>query len=289
MELGLGTVQFGLAYGVVGRATPVPHSEVRDILACAAERGVRVLDTAPAYGDIEARLSALARPGVFRVVSKIQPRPPGLGGPALLAWARDEVSRSLCRIGPAALSALLFHRCDDLLEPEGGELWDACERVAAEHGVALGVSCYAPDTLQTLQARFPVKIAQLPGNAWDQRFAQYAPSANPAIDVHLRSVFLQGLLLMDEASARARLPIASNALRRWHAWCRSQGIAPLDAALGSVKASHAASVCLIGADSLRQFQATADAWDRAPPLCASDLRETDLRVIDPRTWSRTTP
>lgn len=286
MELGLGTVQFGLAYGVAGRSSPVPEREVRDILACAAERGVRLLDTAPAYGDVEARLSALMRPGTFQVVSKIQPMPPGLTPSALQAWAREEVARSLQRIGPAAVRALLFHRSDDLLAPQGEALWEACARAAGAHGIALGVSCYAPESLTLLQARFPIGIAQLPGNALDQRLAQRPP---PAAEVHLRSVFLQGLLLMDEDRARARLPAAANALRRWHAWCEVQGLAPLEAALGCVKANGAASVCLVGADSLRQFQATADAWDRATPRCEAALQETDPLIIDPRTWTRGTP
>lgn len=289
MDLGLGTVQFGLAYGVAGRTAPVPPAEVRDILACAAERGVRVLDTAPAYGDIEAQLSALAHPHAFQVVSKIQPCPADLAGPALQDWARDQVERSVHRIGPGALRTLLFHRSDDLLAPQGPALWEACARVAGEHGIALGVSCYAPDTLQALQARWPVAVAQLPGNALDRRFTQLAASAQNPTEIHLRSVFLQGLLLMDESRACARQPAAAAALRRWHAWCRARGIAPLEAALGSVKASRWAHVCLVGADSLAQFQAIVDAWDRAAPLHAADLQESDLRVIDPRTWTQAAP
>lgn len=289
MELGLGTVQFGLAYGVAGRTAPVPQAEVRDILACALEHGVHVLDTAPAYGDIEARLAALVPAGRFVVVSKIQPCPTGLAGPDLQAWARSEVSRSLQRLGPDALRALLFHRSDDLLAPQGPALWDACAGVARAHGIALGVSCYAPETSQALCARFPIEIAQLPGNVLDQRFAQMQTVAGGPVAVHLRSVFLQGLLLMDEAQACARLPVAANALRRWHAWCRAHGIAPLEAALGSVKASQGAAVCLVGADSLQQFQATVDAWERAQPLRADDLQEADLRVIDPRNWTQEAP
>lgn len=289
MELGLGTVQFGLAYGVAGRTTPVPQAEVGDILACAAERGVRVLDTAPAYGDIEERLSALAHPHAFRVVSKIPPCPAGLAVPAVQDWAREQVERSLQRIGTGTLRTLLFHRSDDLLAPQGPALWDACARVAGEHGIALGVSCYAPDTLQALQARWPVAVAQLPGNALDRRFTQLAASKPNPTEIHLRSVFLQGLLLMDEAQACARLPAAAAALRRWHAWCRAQGIAPLEAALGSVKASHGAHVCLVGADSLAQFQAILDAWDRAAPLHAAELQESDPRIIDPRTWTQPAP
>ena len=59
MKLALGTVQFGLAYGITGRGAVVPEQEVREILVAAADQGVSVLDTAVAYGDIEPRLAGL--------------------------------------------------------------------------------------------------------------------------------------------------------------------------------------------------------------------------------------
>ena len=88
MQLALGTVQFGLAYGITGKGQVVPEREVRGILARAWERGVRTLDTAAAYGDIEARLKGLCEGRAFRVISKVPVVPdqlPASEAAALLA------------------------------------------------------------------------------------------------------------------------------------------------------------------------------------------------------------
>ncbi len=287
MELALGTVQFGLQYGIAGRGTAVPPGEARDILRHAHARGIRVLDTAAAYGDIEQRLLELMDGLDFRVVSKLPPRSQGLAGAGAIArWARAQVRHSRERLG-ATLEALLFHRADDLLEPGGDSLWRAASDACAELGIeSLGVSVYDPDTLGRLCTRFPIALAQLPGNALDQRVTQLGTAATGFAlpGLHLRSAFLQGLLLMPESDALARLPQAGAALRRWHAWRAERGLAPLTAALGIVKGFVGVSHCVVGVDSLAQLEAIVDAWRAAPALTAPELATQDGSVIDPRTW-----
>lgn len=73
IELALGTAQFGMRYGIAGRGTRVPAREVQQIFARAWELGIRMIDTAPVYGDIEARFDALTKDYPFAVVSKFHP------------------------------------------------------------------------------------------------------------------------------------------------------------------------------------------------------------------------
>jgi aryl-alcohol dehydrogenase-like predicted oxidoreductase len=279
MELALGTVQFGMAYGIAGRGEAVPAPEAEAILACAAECGVCWLDTAAAYGDAEAGLRSLMGRHAFRVVTKLRPAPVDLHGDGLAHWAGDELRCSRERLGDR-LRAVMFHRPEDLLGDDGPTLWDAASRFARGAGCTLGASCYEPATLQALQARYPIAIAQLPGNALDQRIEQ-TPVHVP---IHVRSAFLQGLLLMPQAQAAHRLPAAADGLARWHAWCAQQGLAPLQAALGIVKGFPGVTHCVVGAERLSQFEAIARAWQDAPVLRAPELAVGDLAVIDPRQW-----
>ncbi|MDZ7809365.1 MAG: aldo/keto reductase [Arhodomonas sp.] len=94
MKLALGTVQFGLDYGVANASGQVPVDEVRRILALARESGVDTLDTAAAYGESEAVLGA-AGAGDFRLVTKISPH--GGGGSHAMA-VRESLLRSLHRL-----------------------------------------------------------------------------------------------------------------------------------------------------------------------------------------------
>ncbi len=282
MELALGTVQFGLRYGVAGRATAVPEAEVRSILASAHALGVRVLDTAAAYGDIEARLAGLAGGHAFRIVSKLAPLPPGMTGADVGRWAAQAVARARERLGER-LGALLFHRAEDLLDAQGERLWNACLQQVAGDGIALGVSCYAPATLAQVRERFPVALAQLPGNALDQRL-RAAPGAVAGVEIHLRSIFLQGLLLLPEAAAAARVPAAAAMLARWHAWCRERALEPLSAALGVAKGLPGVHQFVVGVDSLEHLEAIASAWRSAEPIKAPELAVDDDAVVDPRRW-----
>lgn len=284
MELTLGTVQFGLAYGVAGRAAPVPAGEVRAILSRALAQGVCWLDTAPGYGDIEERLASLMGDrDAFSVITKIPAAPADLSTGAAAHWVADTLSRSRDRLG-RSFKAVLFHRGQDLLEAQGPELWQAMAEFASAHGLAPGVSCYEPQTLAAIAQRFPLALAQLPGNALDQRLSRAPLADQPRLSIHVRSAFLQGLLLIPEAEARARVPAASKALARWHAWCQEQGRPPLEAALGIVKAIPGATHCVVGVDSLAQLDAILAAWQAASPIDAPELACDDLAAIDPRHW-----
>lgn len=283
VELALGTVQFGLAYGVAGRSEAVPEAEVRDILTKAWDAGIRVLDTAAVYGDIESRLRGLTAGLGFHVVSKLPPLPAALAPEQVADWAQAALAQAGQRLGDL-LRCVLFHRADDLLEAQGDSLWSTCTDFSKQRDVTLGVSCYDPATLDAVAQRFPVAVAQLPGNALDQRIAVPRAQAAGAVSIHLRSCFLQGLLLMPFDAAVARVPAARAPLERWHRWCAEHQLAPLRGALSIVKGLPGVSHCVVGVDSASQLDDIASHWDAARPIAAPQLQEHDLQVIDPRQW-----
>lgn len=277
-RLALGTVQFGLAYGVAGRKAPVPADEACAILARAWDHGIRRLDTAPGYGDIESRIAALSGDLPFEIVSKIPATPRGSEEVAR-DHVRTSVARSRARLGER-LAGLLFHDADDLLAPLAAATWDE----ARAAGVPLGPSCYDPATFETLAARFPLGMAQLPGNALDQRVRRLAPGR---AEITLRSVFLQGLLLMPVEEAARQVPRAAAALRRWRDYCAGLALCPLEAALSLAKGLPSIAYCVVGVDSHAQLDEIAAAWERARPRTADSLNIADPDIIDPRRWPKT--
>lgn len=283
MQLALGTVQFGLAYGIAGSGHAVPHAEARRILDAAWQQGVRTLDTASAYGDIEERLADLCGPHRFRIVSKVPAIPAGLTPAQAADWAVASATRSRQRLGER-LEALMVHRAEDLLGARGAAVYAALQQWALESGTALGASCYGPDEMVSVHGQHRLAIAQLPGNVLDQRLPQAFPTAVSDVEIHLRSAFLQGLLLMDAAAGRSRLPVAGAALQRWHAWCQAAEIKPLVGALSVVKSFAAVSQVVVGVETLAQFEDIAHAWSSSMPRPAPQLADSDTAVIDPRSW-----
>jgi aryl-alcohol dehydrogenase-like predicted oxidoreductase len=283
MELALGTVQFGLAYGVAGRGAPLSDAEARAVLEVAARHGLRWLDTAAAYGDIERRLAGLCVDLPFQVVSKLPALPAEFGSAEAAGFFVDALRRSRDRLGER-LRVMLFHRADDLAGPQGEVTWSFVLAEAEEAGVELGVSCYDLTTLSEMQSRWALAAAQLPGNAFDQGIGKLAKVDAPPL-LQLRSAFLQGLLLMPEADAARRLPVAAAALRRWHDWCDARGLEPLEAALGVVKGFSAVGQCVVGVDGLEHLEQIVGAWSRSAPLEAPELACVETAITDPRRWS----
>lgn len=283
MRLALGTVQFGLAYGVAGRSEAVPEPEVRSILEDAASRGVSMLDTASAYGDIEERLGRLADGLPLDIVSKVPAVPQHLSAAEAADFARRAADLSLTRLG-SRLRGLMLHRGADLEGPRGDAVSTVLRDWCAERDITFGASCYAPAEAAVLAARHGITLTQLPGNALDQRIAQEADCL-AGIEVHLRSAFLQGLLLMPKDQAQARVPQARHMVAKWHAACQAAGMMPLEMALCIVKSFTAVAAVVVGVDSLTQWREIAQAWEHAHPSEAAGLHCSDPHIIDPRLWN----
>jgi aryl-alcohol dehydrogenase-like predicted oxidoreductase len=284
MDLALGTVQFGMLYGVAGGKSLPTNDEVRAILELAYERGITMLDTAPAYGDIEARLGSLCGNLDFKIVSKIPALPKGLDALRAAQWAVESARSSRARLGHR-LYALLFHRAEDLLDAQGNAVFEAIATWATAENVFIGASGYEAPIVRSLIESKRISIAQLPGNALDQRIGAVLERLNkPKPELHLRSAFLQGLLLLPFDEAVRLVPAAFVALQQWHQWLRLRGMTALQGALSVVKAFEDVRTCVVGIDNIDQLSELLDAWREAQPIRAGELASYDPQSIDPRMW-----
>lgn len=282
IELALGTVQFGVAYGLQGRSQPVSDAEAKDILSLASRSGIMRLDTAAAYGDIEERLVGLIGDLDFHIVSKVPALPVDADDPTAFALASIEQSRR--RLGER-LRGVLFHRAADLYGASGNAVWEQARQFCASSEMALGVSVYDPAEACFGNGENLFDMVQLPGNVFDQRL-QSAAGALGSAEISVRSAFLQGLLLLPYNAAVNRVPQAAGALRRWHDWCDHKGISPLVAALSVIKGLSNARYCIIGVDDVSQLEDILVAWDKANAISASELAIAEPEIIDPRRWKR---
>lgn len=273
-KLGLGTVQFGQAYGVSNSRGQVPSDEAAAILARAAEAGIRVLDTAANYGEAEAVLAGLdTKP--FRIVTKtIDVRH---GVEAVVARARQSA---------AALKAdtLLVHAVGDL---EEAALWPALQALKTE-GVFrhIGISAYVADDPVALAERFRPDVMQLPFSLLDQRLladGNLARLNDLGVEIHARSVFLQGLLFL--AHLPEKLRHAAPHLEEIRRRIAGAGSTPLAAALGFVLSRPEIGTVLVGVTSLGELEQILAASAAALPALDWDtLALDDELVLTPSRW-----
>jgi aryl-alcohol dehydrogenase-like predicted oxidoreductase len=284
MDLALGTVQFGMLYGVAGRKSLPSNDEVRAILELAFSGGITMLDTAPVYGDIESRLGSLCGDLEFKIVSKIPAMPKDLSAERAARWAVASAQSSRARLGQR-LYALLFHRAEDLLGEQGDAVCEAMAKWAVAENILIGASGYELATVRSLLETKRISIAQLPGNALDQRIGTALESLGEAKpELHLRSAFLQGLLLLPLDEAVAKVPAALSALQQWHQWLSVRSMTAVQGALAVVKAFDDVRTCIVGIDNIAQLGELLDTWREVRPICAHELASHDPQSIDPRLW-----
>lgn len=287
-RLALGTVQFGLPYGVANTQGQVSYDQASAMIEAIRTAGINTIDTAIAYGEAE---SVLGRIGVsdFRLISKI----PSISKFALSAddWVIDQVETSLKRLCVPRLGGLMLHAPDDLLGPNGLDLARGLRRARDEGLVErIGLSVYSPEQLAAVFDRLPVEIMQIPANVFDRRFAESGwldrLTAN-GVEVHARSTFLQGLLLMPIEQVPSKFAPFLPLIKRWHVWLKDQGggVLPLQACLGHVASYKSIARIVVGADSLKQLQEIIEATSKAARRTPSSLSSPTTPLINPTQWN----
>jgi aryl-alcohol dehydrogenase-like predicted oxidoreductase len=281
-RIALGTAQFGLRYGISDAGAP-GNVEAARILELAREAGVDTLDTAIAYGDSEARLGELGVEA-FAVMSKLSALPEDCAD--VRAWVGAQVQASLRRLRVPRLAALSLHRPAQALGPRGTELLSALreQREAGRVG-AIGVSVYDPEELAPLFAAFDFELVQAPGNVFDRRMAASGWSdrlRQRGCPLHLRSCFLQGLLLLPPARRPGWSLRWRGLFDRWDGLLRESGFGALETSLRFALGLQAERLVL-GVDNAAQLEAIL-ALPGTPLELPADLACNDPDLIDPSRW-----
>jgi aryl-alcohol dehydrogenase-like predicted oxidoreductase len=285
--LGLGTAQFGLDYGIANDRGICPPEDVAAILEAAAAAGIGVLDTAPAYGSAEQVLGeVLPAAHRFRIVTKT----PHLGGLReggdIQRAVLDAFAASRAKLRRDRLAGLLTHNANDLLRPGGPALWAAMADLKRAGEVErIGASIYSAGQLDAVLNRYPLDIVQLPWNALDGRIGppRLAALAALGIELHARSVFLQGLLLAPPGRAAGVSPQAAALVGRWRDAVAASGAEPLAAALGAAIGRPEIGTVLVGVTRPEELAGILQAAAAAPPPVAP-VRSTDDLVLNPALW-----
>ena len=284
MKLALGTVQFGVRYGIANESGQPTEADVAAVVSRAWSGGLRMLDTAIAYGDSEQRLGR-ADVRQWAVVTKL-PALPGAGA-AVDAWMQTSVEGSLERLGVSRLHGLLLHRPDQLLaEPR---LYRALQAVKQQGLVRkVGVSIYDPGELDRLIPRFALDVVQAPFNLVDARLLESGwlqRLAAEGVELHVRSVFLQGLLLMPPSRRPPQFGRWASLLESYDAWLEVSGTTRVEACLRYALGFPEIARVIVGVDSVGQLEQLIAAASGAAPAVPAALHCRDLDLLNPARWA----
>ncbi len=288
-RLGLGTVQFGADYGISNGQGQSSFVQAREVLAEAHRQGLAVIDTSPAYGVSEEVVGrCLPDDHAFKIVTKT----PVLGAAALTrddaAVVKGSFYRSLQKLGQESLYALLVHHIGDLLAANGELLWDVMSDMKKWGLVEkIGVSAYSGDQIDRLLTRFPIDIVQVPLNVFDQRLVKsgyLAGLKKRGVEIHVRSIFLQGLLLMPLDDVPAYFRPVYPKMAAYRSRLREHGLSPIAAAVNFARNVPEPDCFIIGVNDKRQLTENIAAWNAPVEFDYDDFAIEDENMVNPARW-----
>jgi spore coat polysaccharide biosynthesis protein SpsF (cytidylyltransferase family)/aryl-alcohol dehydrogenase-like predicted oxidoreductase len=297
----LGTVQLGLSYGIANKTGRPDDGEATRLLCKALEGGIWRIDTARAYGDAERRLGELLpkrASGEVFIVSKLRPLsdcPDDAAVREINAHVDASVFGSCRDLARSRVDVMMFHRVEDMFRWGGAALARLVELQALKVIGAIGVSVYSPHEAIRCLKDPRITHVQIPFNMLDGRWLapdfQDAIASRPDVEVHVRSVFLQGLLLgpadiwpswAESRQLRAGIDSLVNALPRRNA---------ADLCIAYVRAFPWVSSLVLGAETSAQLDELI-ALAAEPPLSVQETATVRAkmgpipeRLLNPALWN----
>ena len=280
----LGGAQLGLPYGILNGGETLSREEVARILDTAFGHGIDSIDTAIAYGQSESIIGETAQ-NRFKVISKLPPIPSSVSN--VSEWVHTQVDASLSRLKCTSLDALLLHRPQDLTGIHGAELYDTISSLKIEKIIhRFGVSIYEPDELADIIGKFDIDIVQAPFNVFDRRILGVINQlAAQNIELHVRSVFLQGVLIAGPAGRPQRFEPWFEHFALFDEWVHSTGMSAMSCCLGFALQQPGVAKLVIGATSAESLAEIIASFPSAHVDVPAHLQSSIEKLIDPRVWS----
>lgn len=255
-KITLGTAQFGQDYGIANRSGQPSYECARDIIACAYEGGVNCLDTAALYGESEEVLGrALSELGIgdgVTVVTKVTAIPEGLSPKDADAFVEQSVTRSLKRLRLETLPICLLHRDENI------NYLDSLLRLRDAGLVRhVGASVMTPECARRVVENDGIEALQIPTNILDRRFMEYGltrPTSDKSIALFVRSIYLQGLILMPVESVPVQLAEVKPVIATLTSLAGEAGMTLAEMAMRYVMSLDGVTSVIVGVETVEQMR-----------------------------------
>lgn len=286
-QLILGTVQFGLNYGITNSAGEIPDQVVQQMLAFAEQHNIRIFDTAADYGNSQYRLGQLAPIGSSsRYVTKFS-----LPADGSMPTQENIFTESMKLLRVQELHGVLFHKLEDLRDPRLGKTLEIL-REGRDAGILsrIGVSIYNRADLDLALEVFPdLDLLQIPANVLDMTLLESDEVhllKSRGVEIHVRSVFLQGLLLASPSQLSDFFEPLKPALIKLQNVGAETGKSVLELVLAKIRHHTSVDAVLVGATTVGELAEITSAWESAREFKDFELPAVPQDILDPRIWPK---
>ncbi|MFA6308339.1 MAG: aldo/keto reductase [Clostridia bacterium] len=276
MNLALGTVQLGMNYGIRGLAQP-GVSQALNILNSAYSEGIHVFDTASAYGTAEDVLyQFLRQPQINKervcIISKFSSSVDNL---------EVGIKTSLARLGLDCFGGYLFHDANLLFDSRAVKALNGLK----EKGLTkrIGVSIYTPTQAMKALEYDIIDIIQVPYNVFDRRLdicRFFKKAKDKGVEVHARSVLLQGLLVMEPETLPKHMKFAKPYLRKYREICDENNFNPFDMAVLYVLQHTDIDYIVFGVDNIDHLKEYINLYSKKSEIDIKSFFKNTFDIVE---------
>ena len=280
-KLIIGTAQFGMPYGIENKE--VNLKEIGNILKFAKKNKINYLDTAPVYKNAMKKLSMFNLKD-WKIISKIPSKPNNIKD--IKGWINKVFYKSLDILKIFKIDTILIHDENDILNKNSGDILFRTLNELKSNSIVKNVGCsiYSPKKIKKILHRYDFDIIQSPYNIFDTRILSSGLSKSlieRKVKLHLRSIFLQGLLLK-----KNNLPKKfknNRLLKKFNDWLKkskNENIAVCLRSTSRVKFDK----LIIGVNNQSQLKEIIKNCKHPIKKIPTFYINQNNKLIDPRTW-----
>jgi len=284
-KIALGTVQFGMEYGISNKFGKVSAEEIKSIFQIAYNNRIGLLDTAINYNDSEKYIGEFNK-YQFDIVTKIPEIPKEINN--VCHWALCQFESSLKRLNSTQILGVLLHRPEDLLGPNGIDLYRAL-RILQDTGKVrkIGISINSFNEVPEITKKYRLDIIQAPFNVIDRRL--YSSGLLKSLkdnnfEIHTRSTFLQGLLLMDKSERPFKFSKWKNIWDIWSDWLYINSISGIHGAIKFPLSFPEIDKIIVGVQNSHQLKDILNAVKDNFSIDFPSIQCNDDDLINPSKW-----
>ncbi len=281
----LGSANFNQVYGI--QKNFIKKSEIKKLLNFAIKNKIKTIDTSPLYNKSE-RIIGLLNNNRFKIISKIPNPPKNIKKEYIKKWLKRKVAISLKNLKIKKFECLLLHDANSLLYKNGGEIYK-CIKNMKINGLTrkIGISIYDFNVLDKILRKFQFNLIQAPFNILDQRLIEKGwlkKLKKRKIEVHARSIFLQGILLLKHNQLPRKLIKLSKKLILWENWMKKNKFNPLQVCLSFVHNQQQLDGIVLGCNNTNQLNQILKSKKIKNNFLLPNFNIKDKKLIDPREW-----
>ena len=285
MKIALGTAQFGSNYGIANKSGKINYKEAKKILKLAKKNKINTIDTAINYLDSE---KILGKIGVrkFNIVTKLPAIPKK--NKNIEKWIRSKIHKSLKRLKIKRIYALLLHNPEDILRKDSNKILDILVRIKKENLIKkIGLSIYDFNHLNHIKDIANIDIVQCPLNILDRRLIKYRwlnKLYKKKIEIHVRSIFLQGLLLLNINNIPKRFIKWNYIFKKLNNWQKKNEINRYELCINYIMKFKKISKIIVGVDNFIQAKKLFEYIKKKPKFNFPNIQSSNNNLINPSKW-----